>query len=485
MNNDHAMAIVCDLALCIGREVTLDALLTKVLQRFMYHCATPVGVVLQQKPEGYTLLKAIGDEQLCQHTGTTLTLPAWVSEEAHCLLQQTIPLPGSRPYRFAYRLRVDGGYLILLLAPQPQQQLVPVCHLFSPVLGNLARTIQLCKDSELLALRQQAELKDLQHFNESLLKAIPIPVFYKDIEGRFLGCNQAFNQVIGLGKEALLGRRVEELLPVGLAEAYSMREAELLRSRQPQCIEQQLHDRNGMRYQVICFKDLFYDHQGMVAGIIGTLVDITRLKESERHQRDLLFQTISALASAISHKDRNSAGHELRGRDLALAIGQAMQLRQERLDALGLAAMVHNIGLLQIPTEIITRPRELRPVEFELIKQHPQAGHDILKQIDFPWPIATIVLQHHENLDGSGYPQGLAGNAITLEARIIRVADSLIAMTSHRPFRRAMPLSDAFAELTRYAGIHYDEKVVNSCIVLWQTGYHFGPPISQLADKAG
>ncbi len=170
---------------------------------------------------------------------------------------------------------------------------------------------------------------------------------------------------------------------------------------------------------------------------------------------------------------------------MALAIGQAMQLRQERLDALGLAAMVHNIGLLQIPTEIITRPRELRPVEFELIKQHPQAGHDILKQIDFPWPIATIVLQHHENLDGSGYPQGLAGNAITLEARIIRVADSLIAMTSHRPFRRAMPLSDAFAELTRYAGIHYDEKVVNSCIVLWQTGYHFGPPISQLADKAG
>ncbi|MCF5892371.1 PAS domain-containing protein [Aeromonas veronii] len=485
MNNDHAMAIVCDLALCIGREVTLDALLTKVLQRFMYHCATPVGVVLQQKPEGYTLLKVIGDEQLRQHTGTTLPLPGWVSEEEHCLLQQTLPLPGSRPYQFAYRLKVEGGYLILLLAPQPHQQIVPVCHLFSPVLGNLARAISLCKDSELLALRQQAELKDLKHFNESLLKAIPIPVFYKDIEGRFLGCNQAFNQVIGIGKEALLGRRVEELLPVGLAEAYSMREAELLRSRQPQCIEQQLHDRNGMRYQVICFKDLFYDHQGMVAGIIGTLVDITRLKESERHQRDLLFQTISALASAISHKDRNSAGHELRVRDLALAIGQAMQLRQERLDALGLAAMVHNIGLLQIPTEIITRPRELRPVEFELIKQHPQAGHDILKQIDFPWPIATIVLQHHENLDGSGYPQGLAGSAITLEARIIRVADSLIAMTSHRPFRRAMPLSDAIAELTRYAGIHYDEKVVNSCIVLWQTGYHFSPPISQLADKAG
>ncbi|MGL5092466.1 MAG: PAS domain-containing protein, partial [Aeromonas sobria] len=191
----------------------------------------------------------------------------------------------------------------------PQQQLVPVCHLFSPVLGNLARTIQLCKDSELLAQRQQAELKDLQHFNQSLLKAIPIPVFYKDIEGRFLGCNPAFSQVIGISKEALLGKRTHELLPVGMAEEYSIRETELLRNHQPQCFELQLHDRNGMRYNVICFKDLFYDHQGMIAGIIGTLVDITRLKESERHQRDLLFQAISALASAISHKDRNSAGH--------------------------------------------------------------------------------------------------------------------------------------------------------------------------------
>lgn len=117
MNNDHAMAIVCDLALCIGREVTLDALLTKVLQRFMHHCATPVGAVLQQQREGYKLLKVIGDEQLRQHTGTTLTLPGWVSEEEHCLLQQTLPLPGSRPYQFAYRLKVEGGYLILLLAP--------------------------------------------------------------------------------------------------------------------------------------------------------------------------------------------------------------------------------------------------------------------------------------------------------------------------------------------------------------------------------
>ncbi|QWZ82830.1 MULTISPECIES: HD domain-containing phosphohydrolase [Aeromonas] len=473
MNNDHAMAIVCDLALCIGREVTLDALLTKVLQRFMFHCATPVGVVLQQQREGYELLKVIGDDQLSRHSGSLLSLPAWIVEGDQCALQTTLPLPGGRPYHFAYRLRVDGGYLILLLAPQPQQHTVPVCHLFSPVLGNLARAIQLCKDSEQLARRQQAELVDMQRLNESLLKAIPIPVFYKDVEGRFLSCNPAFTQVTGISKAELQGKRVDEILPPEMADEYTQRDMEVLRSRQPQYFEHTLFDRSGHRYQVLNFKDLFYDHQGEVAGIIGALVDITHIKESEQRQRTLLFQTIAALSSAIAHKDPVTAGHERRVHDLALAIGQQLQLPQEQLDGLGLAAMVHNIGLLQIPAEILTRPRELRPVEFELIKQHPDTGHEILQQIDFPWPITTIVMQHHENLDGSGYPQGLQGDAISLEARIIRVADSLAAMTAHRPFRRALSLTDAFAELTRYAGVHYDEQVVDACFAVWQAGYRF------------
>ncbi|MFM5499611.1 HD domain-containing phosphohydrolase [Aeromonas veronii] len=473
MNNDHAMAIVCDLALCIGREVTLDALLTKVLQRFMFHCATPVGVVLQQQREGYELLKVIGDDQLSRHSGSLLSLPAWIVEGDQCALQTTLPLPGGRPYHFAYRLRVDGGYLILLLAPQPQQHTVPVCHLFSPVLGNLARAIQLCKDSEQLARRQQAELVDMQRLNESLLKAIPIPVFYKDVEGRFLSCNPAFTQVTGISKAELQGKRVDEILPPEMADEYTQRDMEVLRSRQPQYFEHTLFDRSGHRYQVLNFKDLFYDHQGEVAGIIGALVDITHIKESELRQRTLLFQTIAALSSAIAHKDPVTAGHERRVHDLALAIGQQLQLPQEQLDGLGLAAMVHNIGLLQIPAEILTRPRELRPVEFELIKQHPDTGREILQQIDFPWPITTIVMQHHENLDGSGYPQGLQGDAISLEARIIRVADSLAAMTAHRPFRRALSLTDAFAELTRYAGVHYDEQVVDACFAVWQAGYRF------------
>ncbi|WP_033135941.1 HD-GYP domain-containing protein [Aeromonas finlandensis] len=471
MNNDHAMAIVCDLSLCIGREVTLDALLTKVLQRFLFHCACPVGVVLQQLPQGeQRIIKAIGDEQLLQHQGQSVSLPSWVIDGDQCILRAPLPLPGSRTYPFAYRLNIEGGYLMLLLSPNPEHQGEPLCQLFSPILGNLARAIQLCRDSEQLALRQQAELVDMQRFNESLLRAIPIPVFYKDVEGRFISCNPTFTQITGISKADLLGKRVDEILPPELAEEYIQRDLAVLRSRQPQYFEHLLLDRSGRRYQVLNFKDLFYDHQGEVAGIIGALVDITRIKESEQQQRTLLFQTIAALSSAIAHKDPSTAGHERRVHDLALAIGQHLQLSQERLDGLGLAAMVHNIGLLQIPAEILTRPRELRPVEFELIKQHPQAGCEILQQIDFPWPITTIVLQHHENMDGSGYPQGLQGDAICLEARIIRVADSLAAMTAHRPFRRAMSLTEAFAELTRYAGVRYDEQIVSACFTVWQAG---------------
>lgn len=476
MNNDRAMAIVCDLALCIGREITLDALLTKVLQRFLFHCACPVGLMLQQLPRGeYEVIKAIGDEQLHQHQGQPLALPDWVVEGDECILRTPLPLPGSRPYPFAYRLRIEGGYLMLLLSPNPELQGEHLCHLFSPILGNLARAIKLCRDSEQLALRQQAELVDMQRFNESLLRAIPIPVCYKDVEGHFISCNPIFTQMTGIHRAELLGKRVNDLLPPEMADEYAQRDLEVLRSRQPQYFEHTLLDRDGRRYQVLNFKDLFYDHQGEVAGIIGALIDITQLKESEQRQRTLLFQTIAALSSAIAHKDPSTAGHERRVHDLALAIGRHLQLSQDQLDGLGLAAMVHNIGLLQIPVEILTRPRGLRDVEFELIKLHPQAGCEILQQIDFPWPIATIVQQHHENMDGSGYPQGLKGDAICLEARIIRVADSLAAMTAHRPFRRAMSLTEAFAELTRYAGVHYDEQVVSTCLAVWQAGYRFAP----------
>lgn len=189
---------------------------------------------------------------------------------------------------------------------------------------------------------------------------------------------------------------------------------------------------------------------------------------------ELLRQAVGALSSAMVHRDPTTAGHEKNVANLSMAIGKELGLDSQRLEGLQLAALVHDIGQIQIPSEILTRTRNLLNEELELIKVHSEAGYAILCDIPFPWPIAEIVYQHHENLDGSGYPRQLVNEQILLEAKIIRVADSLEAMLSHRPFRRAYEKEFAFAELQKFSGKYYDPDVVNACIKLFnERGFSF------------
>lgn len=184
--------------------------------------------------------------------------------------------------------------------------------------------------------------------------------------------------------------------------------------------------------------------------------------------------TLTALNRIIEIKDPYSARHHLRVANLARAIATVLDLPQETMDAVGLASSIHDIGKLIIPSEIIAKPGPLSHNEMKLIKLHPEAGYDILKNISFPWPVAEIVLQHHERLDGSGYPRGLAGNQILLEARILSVADVVEAISSHRPYRPALGLEEALAELENKKGIWYDPEVVEACFFLFQNiGFTF------------
>lgn len=192
------------------------------------------------------------------------------------------------------------------------------------------------------------------------------------------------------------------------------------------------------------------------------------LDEKNSALRQMLRQTIDALATATARRDLSTAGHEHRVSELAVEIGRQLGFDEERLEGLSLAAIIHDIGQIQVPAEILTRPRRLTPEEFELVKMHAEAGYDILKDIRFPWPIAEIVYQHHENLDGSGYPRGLKGDQILPEARIIHVADSIDAILSHRPFRRAATLDVAIAEIQSGKGAQYDPVVVDICVKLLQ-----------------
>jgi len=188
--------------------------------------------------------------------------------------------------------------------------------------------------------------------------------------------------------------------------------------------------------------------------------------------QDSLEDTMRAIAAIVEMRDPYTAGHQIRVADLAAAITKQMGLSAEQAHVIHLAGTVHDLGKINVPAEILSKPGKLTDLEFGLIKVHPQAGYDILKGINFPWPIAQMVLQHHERLDGSGYPQGLKGDAILLEARILAVADVVEAISAHRPYRPGLGIEVALAEITKQRGVHYDPRVVDACVALFREQHY-------------
>jgi putative two-component system response regulator len=198
----------------------------------------------------------------------------------------------------------------------------------------------------------------------------------------------------------------------------------------------------------------------------------TELMESEKRLRTSLLGSITTMASIVEMRDPYTAGHQRRVAELAVAIANELQLPEELVEGVHLAGVVHDIGKIRVPAEILSKPGKLNVLEFGIIKEHAQNGYEILKTIDFPWPIAQAVLQHHERMDGSGYPQGLKGNQILLEARILGVADVVEAITSHRPYRPGLGLEVALEEITHSRGILYDPQVVDACLALFREQHY-------------
>jgi len=184
--------------------------------------------------------------------------------------------------------------------------------------------------------------------------------------------------------------------------------------------------------------------------------------------RKALNGTVQAIASLVETRDPYTAGHQDRVVDLARAIARQMGLSKEQIDGLRIAGKIHDIGKVSVPAELLSLPRKLSDLEFELIKTHAQAGYEIIKDIEFPWPIARIVLEHHERMDGSGYPNGLTGKDILPESRVLAVADVVEAMATHRPYRPALGLSAALEEITRNRGVRYDKDAVDACLCLFR-----------------
>jgi len=209
---------------------------------------------------------------------------------------------------------------------------------------------------------------------------------------------------------------------------------------------------------------------GESIGVGAIVVDVTQSKQAERTRSDLTQAAADAMAAMVEVRDPYTSGHQSRVAAIASAIAVDLGLDDDTVEGIDLAARIHDIGKIGTPAEILSRPSNLSPMEWELIKVHAKAGADIIKGISFPWPVAETIAQHHERLDGSGYPSGLRGEQICLGARIIAVADTVEAMSSHRPYRAALGVDAAIAEIVSQRGKLFDEAVVNACVALVRSG---------------
>jgi putative nucleotidyltransferase with HDIG domain len=197
-------------------------------------------------------------------------------------------------------------------------------------------------------------------------------------------------------------------------------------------------------------------------------LDIENIKLKPEDYRKIVDGAVQAVSLVVGSRDPYTAGYQRRVAEIARAIAVELKLSRWQTRGVYIAGLLHDVGKVAVPSEILTKPGKINEDEFNIIKNHCVVGYDILRVVDFPWPVSIAVLQHHERLDGSGYPQGLFAKDITLEARILGVSDVVEAMSSHRPYRPALGLESAISEISRGSGILYDPKVVEACLKLFQ-----------------
>jgi PAS domain S-box-containing protein len=284
----------------------------------------------------------------------------------------------------------------------------------------------------------------------------------------------------------IFGYEPEELSNVSLANVIVPEDRELVRDnirrRTSGVIETLRYEFHGLRKDGKIIDIGVHGSRTMLGDrpvVLGVLQDITDKRLHEERVREYvqrLERSITSTVQAISHmvdlRDPYTAGHERRVGELAAAIGAEIGLSEHQINGLRIAGDVHDVGKIAVPAEILSKPTRLSEAEFAIVKTHAQQGYEILKDIDFPWPVAQTVWQHHERLDGSGYPRGLHGDEICLEARIMAVADVVESMSTHRPYRPALGLDAAFAELQAKTGTLYDADIVAACVRLFRNkGY--------------
>jgi putative nucleotidyltransferase with HDIG domain/PAS domain S-box-containing protein len=331
--------------------------------------------------------------------------------------------------------------------------------------------------------RAETAAAERSHFLEELLEALPVPVFYKDVTLRYVGCNEAFAQMLGRSKAEVIGKTAFDVYPDALAETFDISDRQLL--AQPDApLENELElesPGHGLRL-IVTHKAVFSDVAGMPAGIVGVNLDVTDIRRADMELagsaarlRETLKAAVGALGATTEMRDPYTAGHQRRVAELACAIAGELGWTGGRIESLRTAALLHDIGKTVVPAELLSKPGRLSETEMLLIRQHAAAGADTVSDIDFEGPVAEAIRQHHERLDGSGYPAGLRDEAILPEARVLAVADVVEAMMSHRPYRPALGLDVTLDEIMKNSGRLYDPAVADACTrVCRRNGFTLG-----------
>jgi PAS domain S-box-containing protein/putative nucleotidyltransferase with HDIG domain len=306
----------------------------------------------------------------------------------------------------------------------------------------------------------------------ALIQASPLGILAVDVDGRVRMWNPAATSIFGWQESEVLG----QLIPATSLEDWDTYEGIRKRALAGEAfsgIGLTSRTKLGSQVQISFSTAPVLDTQGTIIGTMAVISDVTESKRMEEalsrsleKTKRLTDDTINVLASAIEKRDPYTAGHQQRVGRLAAALAARMRYPEEQRRAVRLAAIIHDIGKLYVPAEILCKPSRLHEIEVRLIETHATAGFEILKGIDFPWPIADIVHQHHERLDGSGYPAGIGGDAILPEARIVCVADVVEAISSHRPYRPAKGDAAAIREICDGIGTRYDPDVADALFSL-------------------
>ncbi|TFG90610.1 MAG: HD domain-containing protein, partial [Syntrophobacterales bacterium] len=306
--------------------------------------------------------------------------------------------------------------------------------------------------------------------------------FELDLSGNFTFFNDPANRMTGYSPKELMGMNNREYTSPETSKGLNTIFKKIYATGKPAKIKDyEIIRKDGSIRINDMSASLMLDASGKPVGFRGIARDVTEhrqkeadLEKSSANLQNMLEETVRTLAFTVEVRDPYTAGHQRRVAQLANAISVKMELPEEKAQGVKMAALIHDVGKVQIPGEILSKPGPLTANEMDLVKTHPAVGSNILEEIQFPWPISNIVLQHHGRLDGSGYPQGIGDEEMSLEARIIAVADVVEAMVSHRPYRSALGLDKAIEEISNNKGTLYDTEVVEACLSLFtEEGFTF------------